>query len=279
MSAQFTFRRSLRVILYMGLADVALKYRGAIGGYFWSLGKIALRFVVIFGVFGRYVAEAIPLYPLYLFLGLIVWEYCTETISGCIAVVFQKKDLIQRVPMPRILLPLAMSWSNMLIFFSHLCIFCLLLFISSAPLSWGILYIGVVTVHIFLLCTGIGLLLSAFAVQYRDVPHIWQVFQQILFWLTPIFYPYRKQGVLFDEVVALPHRLKDISLEVLIDLIIRFQPFALLLHNVRRSLLYAREVGIPSVSHTIGLTCIVLGVFFIGAYVFSRRSRFFVEQY
>ena len=92
-------------------------------GYAWSLIGPFVKFLVILYVFGPYVRASVPFYPLYLFLGIIIWEHFSITTSHCISMLFEKQSMIQRHKFPHILLILATGWTNIIIFMTHVVIF------------------------------------------------------------------------------------------------------------------------------------------------------------
>ena len=73
-SASFGWTHSLRIVVEMGWSDFFLKYRGSVLGFLWSLAFPITRFLVILHIF-RPFTKGIEFYPLYLFLGIVVWEY------------------------------------------------------------------------------------------------------------------------------------------------------------------------------------------------------------
>src|SRR3989338_11677150 len=107
MPSRFTWRHSLKVIFVMGWSDFVLKSRGSFFGYLWSLMGPLVKFLVILYVFGPYVSPEIPAYPLYLFLGVILWEHFVTTKAACIHALTEKAGIIQKLQFPRILLMLS----------------------------------------------------------------------------------------------------------------------------------------------------------------------------
>lgn len=262
-----------RIVWTMGWSDFRLKYRQSVRGYLWSFGKILLRFLVILHVAGPFVQESIAYYPLYLFLGLIVWEFFVLSISECLAALRRRRDIVQSIPVPSILYVLAAMQTTIIIFCTHLAIFYILLLAFGPPISWGILYAPLVFLQMIVLFLGVGLLLSAYVLEYHDIQQLWVMVHQMFFWLTPIFYPYATQGS-FDNDVMNP-----VSLSVLWDLVMRFQPLAILLHDMRRAVLFTNDIGIPTFFHAAILTIICSSVFVIGVYIFQKRSPLFPHQY
>ncbi len=275
---RFGWRQTLRVVLAMGWSDFTLKYRGSALGYLWSLLFPLTKFVVILHVFRPFVAGSIPSYPLYLFLGIILWEHFSLTTTACMSVLVEKASLVQKVSFPRIVLMYGVGWLHVIILATYLAIFFLFGAWAGMPVGWSALYVLVTMVQATLLGLGVGMFLSSFSLKFRDVPHLWTVSLQVLFWLTPIAYPHDISGPVGNAVAQFVKNFEP-SVWSVLDAVIRFQPLSLLLYDVRRAVLYVGELGLPSLEHTIVTTAICGALFLLGAVVFLRRSAYFVQEY
>jgi ABC-2 type transport system permease protein len=275
----FSFLQSFRVVLAQGWADFLLKYRGSFLGYLWSFIVPLVKFLVILHVFGRYTQE-IQLYPLYLFLGIILWEHFSLLTSACIQLPQDKALIIKKVAFPRALLVLSTGWMHMIILATYCIIFFAfsLYFTGSIPLS-AVLYLPIVMLQSSLIALGVGMILGSYALKFRDIQHLWGVLLTILFWLTPIMYQFRPDAPLLADAKAIFTSSLSLSLWNIFDLFIRFQPLSILIHDAQRSMLYPETLGIPSAVHIIGFTLICALIFSIGLWIFQRRSPYFIQEY
>lgn len=277
--ASFGWQQIARLVFSLGWSDFVLKYRGSFLGYLWSfLGPLA-RFFVIFYVFSPFVGSNIPHYPLYLFLGVILWEYFSGTTITCLQIPFEKSDLIHHVRFPRVILLLVACWSRFLIFLTHFLIFVLFALSFGVSPSLHHVYIVVVLLQMSLFSIGVGALLSSFVLRYRDIAHLWEVFLQILFWLTPIMYRYDLKEPFLTAFLQLPQKLSPPSFNSLLDAFVHFQPLSIMLSDARRALLYGESIGVPSWEHAAGLTAVSILCCIVGVCLFRHRSRFFLEEY
>lgn len=249
---------ALRLVFTLGWSDFLLKYRGSFLGYLWSFAYPLAYFLVLLHVFRPFVTDDIPYYPYYLFLGIIVWEHFAVTTSSCISMLFEKMGMIQKIVFPREWLIFAVGWTTLLIFFTRLIIFFVIAWIGGIPLVvQGVLYLPLLLLAMVLLSLGCGMLLSAFALRYRDISHLWALLLQVIFWLTPIAYATRGNG--------------------LFDTFIRFQPLSLVVSAARRSLFEAGNM--PSLIHMAGLLSVCVGIFVVGLCMFRWRSVYFVQEF
>ncbi|MDO8649568.1 MAG: ABC transporter permease [Candidatus Peregrinibacteria bacterium] len=269
----------LRVVCAIGWADFVLKYRGSVLGYLWSFIAPLMKFLVILFVFQPLVGPAIPQYPLYLFLGLIVWEHFASTTYGCITMLIDKAPIIQKVVFPRVLLIFAVGWTNAIIFLTHVLIFLLFGFLLGVPPSSSLLYFLILLPQMTLLALGVGMALSAYFLKYQDIRHLWEIALQVLFWLTPVAYQYVVQGTVIHELANLFRESLSLSLWGFFQIFVRFQPLSILIHDARRTFLYAQTEGIPSPHHVLGTSAVCALIFLLGFLIFRKRSPYFVEEY
>lgn len=262
----------------LGWSDFKLKYRASILGYFWSLVNPLVKFIVILFIFGPYVSPSVPQYPLYLFLGIIIWEHFATTTTACMNMLFEKSQIIRHLPFPRILLILSVGWTNLIIFTTHGFIFLLFAWSRGAALSFSTLYLVVIAIQMTLLALGVGMLLASYALRYRDLSHLWTVMVQILFWLTPVMYPYTSEVPVLTRLGLLFRGEGSPSPMTLIRFCIEAQPLSIIINDARRATLYAVH-SMPTLAHIIGVTLVCCAIFFAGVALFRRRSPFFPQEY
>jgi ABC-type polysaccharide/polyol phosphate export permease len=271
-----SWRQKLRIVLALGWSDFVLKYRGSVLGYFWSFAAPFVQFIVILTVFRPVVGNTIPHYALYLFLGLILWEFFLLTTSACIAVPLQKMALMQKVSLPRTIFIYSVGWTHLVIFLTRFVLFVLFALLSGVLPTVGWWALPLLLLQMTLLSLGVGMLLGAYALQYRDIAHLWGVTLQILFWLTPIVYDASRSGSLTQEFLHLIHA-SSFSLSSIIHTFITFQPLSIFIFDARRLLLPGSIL--PSPLHLLLFTLLCAVFYFCGLLVFRRQSRYFLQQY
>lgn len=174
----------------IAITDFKLKYQGSVLGYLWSLVKPLMLFTVLYFVFTQVfnVSSAIPFYPVYLLLGIVVWNFFSETTVMCLFAIVGKGDLIRKVWFPRAALIISNSATVFMTFLGNLLVVIIFMVINQVPITARILLVPLVFVELYILVLGASLLLSALYVKFRDIAHIWEVFLQAFFYATPILY-------------------------------------------------------------------------------------------
>lgn len=175
----------------LALTYFKLKYQGSVLGYFWSLVKPLMLFLVLLFVFTKVfkLGGSIAHYPVYLLLGIVIWGFFSEITAISLGAIVENGDLIRKVYFPRIVLVIARSVTSLMVFVLNLLVVLVFMFFEKImPGFSSILVLGLI-LELFILATGIGLILSSLFVRYRDVAHIWEVVLTAAFYATPILYP------------------------------------------------------------------------------------------
>jgi ABC-2 type transport system permease protein len=160
-------------------------------GYVWSLLRPLFMFAILYVIFGVVLkAKAnIPYYPVYLLLGIVLWNYFAEITSSSVAAIVGKGDLLRKINFPKyviILANIAAAFINLLLNFIVIAI---LMIYKDVPVTWHALIIIPLIIELTILAMGLAFFLSALYVRFRDVTYIWEVVMQAGFYATPILYP------------------------------------------------------------------------------------------
>jgi ABC-2 type transport system permease protein len=185
-----SLRRFVELTMTLARTEFKLRYFGSVLGYFWSLIRPLLFFGVIYLFFTQIVkvGKGIPNYGLYLLTGIVFWTYFTEATNNSVTCLVAREPLLRKVRFPRMAVPLSVSLTaafNLGVNFIPVLVFALASGVEPA-LSW--LELIPIALGFIMLATGVGMLLSALYVRYRDVQPIWEVCSQILFYASPIMY-------------------------------------------------------------------------------------------
>jgi ABC-2 type transport system permease protein len=171
--------------------DFKLRYQGSVLGYAWSLLKPLLLFVILYIVFVYFlrIGKDVPHYPVYLLLGIVLWNFFSEMTSQSLGSIVGRGDLIRKIKIPRWIIVFSSSLSALINLCLNLIVVGLFMAINQVPLSATILLLPLNVVEIYLFALGVSLFLAAAYVKFRDVSYIWEVVLQAGFYATPIIYP------------------------------------------------------------------------------------------
>ena len=173
------------------LTDFKLKYQGSVFGYLWSLVKPLAYFGVLYIIFAKFfkLGTAIPNYPVYLLIGVVVFGFWSEATSIAMNSIASKGDLIRKVYFPRSVLVIASTLTSLIVFALNFFIVLVFALASGIDLGSRVLLIPLLIIELYMFVLGVSFYLGSLFVRFKDVGHIWEVFNQVLFYATPIVYP------------------------------------------------------------------------------------------
>lgn len=234
--------------------DFKTKYKRSVLGMFWSLLNPLLTMFVQYFVFSTIFKSDIPNYPAYLLIGIVTFNFFTEASGMALSSIVGNASLITKVYMPKYIYPLTRVMSSVVN-----------LGISLIPLVLVSLVTGVqfkksAILSLFFFCCviifslGVGLLLSAAMVFFRDTQFLWGVLSMIWMYMTPIFYP---ESILPEDF----------------RFILRVNPMYHFLKDIRLCILNGIS---PEPSVYVQCMLMALGALLIGALVFRKSQDRFV---
>lgn len=191
-------KRYIDFLLAMTEKEIKTRYRFSLLGFFWIILKPLVQMMVMGMVFQFFIPVKVNNYFLFLFVGLLPWEFFSTTVSKNTPIIVQERMLIEKANFPREVIVLSTVLSN---FFHFLVAFSLLLLALTADkIMEGYTLVNIIIylarmlfslplcVWLAFITSGFSLLFSALNVRYRDVNFIIQVIMPLWFYCTPIVY-------------------------------------------------------------------------------------------
>jgi ABC-2 type transport system permease protein len=171
--------------------DFKLRYQGSVLGYAWSLLRPLLLFAILYVVFVRFLRFGgdVPHFPIYLLLGIVLWQFFADMTTQSLGSIVGRGDLIRKIRIPRWIIVFSSSLMALINLFLNLIVVVIFMMLSQIDIKTSILWLPFILLEIYLFALGVSLLLSAAFVKYRDINYIWEVVIQAGFYLTPILYP------------------------------------------------------------------------------------------
>lgn len=179
------------ILREMVRTDFKVRYQNSALGYLWSLLKPLFLFAIMYIVFTFIIplGGAVEHYPVYLLIGIVLWNFFTEaTTMGTLSVV-SRGDLIRKIRIPRYLLVITSSLSALINLSLSLTVVIIFALISGIAPSISWLLLIPLIAELFIFALGVSFLLSSLYVRFRDISYIWEIFIQAGFYATPIVYP------------------------------------------------------------------------------------------
>lgn len=186
------FSRKNRILLReLVVTDFKLRYQGSVLGYAWSLLKPLFLFAILYLVFDKFLklGKDVQHYPVYLLLGVILWNFFVEaTVIGLHSIV-SRGDLIRKINFPKYIIVISGTISSLINLLINLIIVAIFILINGVQMTWMVFLIIPLVLELYIFALAIAFFLSAVNVKLRDVGYLWEIFLQAAFYATPILYP------------------------------------------------------------------------------------------
>ncbi|MBQ4492243.1 MAG: ABC transporter permease [Deltaproteobacteria bacterium] len=177
--------------------NLAARYRGSALGAVWSLVYPLMMLSVYTFVFSVVFKTRWGLNPdggsgsfaVIMFCGMAVYNIFSESINTCSSLIPANSNLVKKVIFPLELLPLASVVSTVVLGLVWFVLLLLGVLLIQHQLFWTMLLLPATLVPLTLFTLGISYFVASLGVYLRDLPYLVGVVTQILFFMTPIFYP------------------------------------------------------------------------------------------
>jgi lipopolysaccharide transport system permease protein len=185
--------RYRELLYFLTWRDVKVRYKQTALGAAWAILQPVMNMVVFTVFFGRLAklgdkTGGIP-YPIYVYTGLLAWTFFANSISKCGSSLVNSANLITKVYFPRLIIPLSAVGAGLVdLAISTVVLLGLMVYYGTA-ISWHLALMPLFLAGAILAATGVGMLLSALSVAYRDFFYIVPFMVQVWMYLTPVIYP------------------------------------------------------------------------------------------
>ncbi len=177
---------------YLTWRDVKVRYKQTAIGVLWALLVpviTMLIFTVLFGYFAKIDSNGVP-YPAFVFLGVLFWNFFSQSVTNASNSLVVSQDIIKKIYFPKVLLPAAALAVSAIDFFMGVIVLIgLMVYYHYIPGFLEVLALLGFVAMTYLTSLGIGTLLAAVNVKYRDVRYVVTFALQLLLFLTPVIYP------------------------------------------------------------------------------------------
>lgn len=169
--------------------DFKLRYRRSVLGVIWSVLNPLLMMMIMSFVFSYFLrGSSVANYPLYLIVGNITFSLMSDATNGGLNSIIGASSLLKKVKIDRWVFPVQKVFSATVNFaFSLIAVAIVMLFFRIAP-TYHMVWMLYALVTLMIFCVGIGMLIGALAVFFRDMIHLWSVLLTAWTYLTPIFW-------------------------------------------------------------------------------------------
>ena len=168
--------------------DFKAKYKRTILGMVWSVLSPLMMLLVMSTIFVHFFGRNTPHYIIYLFSGLIIFNYYTEATNDGMNSLMSNANIFSKINVPKYLFLFSKNVSSFINFCIILLIYFAFIYFDNIEITWEFLFLLYPIVCLVFINLGIGLILSALFIFFRDIQYLYRVFTQVVMYGSAIFY-------------------------------------------------------------------------------------------
>lgn len=168
--------------------ELKVRYKVTKLGFYWMLLNPILQMLIIVVVFQFVFSNKIDNYPVFVFIGIIIWNYFSTSVSKNVSIVTSERFLFQKSNFPRdtiVFSTVVVNVVNLLVSFLLILGYLLV----SGYIDYKNLFLFPVALfNLIFVTSGLSLLLAALNVKHRDVEFMFSAILPLWFYATPVIY-------------------------------------------------------------------------------------------
>lgn len=248
-----SIRETIRISLSFATANFKLRNENSFFGILWYLLEPLLFLIILLFIRDATLNNNIEYYPVYLFIGLISYNFFMHATSMSTNIIQVKSKLIKNMNFKKEAIVISSTLQFILSHIFELIILIGLLFYFKIPFQ-NIFFYPITFLPILTFTLGLSFILSTIGVFISDLKNVWEVFCRILWFATPIFYSINGKGMIA--------KINDLN------------PLSKFLNMSRELIIYGR-IDFKNWSILLTLSLIV---FIIGILIFKKYKIKFAEK-
>ncbi len=206
----------------------------------WILEPLCFMLVYAW-IFGVVFQAEEANFPVFIFIGLTVWDFFNRTIKVSVKLVRNNKAIVSKVYIPKYVLLLTKVWVNSFKMVISLGIVVGMILFYRVEITWNVLFIFPILMILMIISFGIGTFLMHFGVFLDDLSNVVSIGLKIMFYMTGIFYNVSAR-------VPAPYG----------EILLKINPIAFLLESTRKVLLYGQTPEIGWLCFWAAVGCMIL---------------------
>ena len=179
------------LLYFLVLRDIKVKYAQSVIGIGWAVIQpvfFMLVFTVGFGSLAKIGSDGAP-YAIFSFTALVPWTYFSTALMDTTSSLVVNTAMLTKVYFPRLVIPLTSTISKLVDFFiAMVLLFGLMVWFRTMPTAWA-LTLPLLVLLMMLTAAGLGMWLTALAIQYRDIKYAMTFVVQLMMYASPVAYP------------------------------------------------------------------------------------------
>ncbi|HTQ41043.1 MAG TPA: ABC transporter permease [Pirellulales bacterium] len=184
--------RYRELLYFLVWRDVKVRYKQTVLGALWAIIQPVMSMVVFSTFFGRFGGMSknvdVP-YPIFVFSGLLLWQFFSSSVTQAGGSLVSASTLLTKVYFPRLFYPLSNIGSGLVDLFVASSVLIVLMVKYGVAFTSGLAMLPLFVLGTAILALGVGSLLAALSVVYRDFRYVIPFIVQLWMFASPVAYP------------------------------------------------------------------------------------------
>ena len=168
--------------------DFKKKYKRTVLGIAWSVLAPLMQLLVMALVFTQFFGRNTPHYVIYIFCGNLLFSFFSDATKGGMATIMGNAGIFSKNNVPKYLFLFSRNVQAVINFAIILVVFFIFVALDGLPFTWKFILLIYPIVGLLFFNLGVGMILSAFFVFFRDTQYLYDIFIQLLLYMSAIFY-------------------------------------------------------------------------------------------
>ena len=246
-------KRSL--IFYFSIMNVKLRYKGTNLGFFWNVLEPLFTFLVLYIVFTN-IRDRPDDFGIYLLTGIMFYHVFTRGSFTGLGSLRKNRHIITSFNVQKEFFSAVAIGSIVLTTLVEMSVFLVVLLSFNFIPSWTIIFFPLLIIMMLVLVLGLTYFLSILNIYFKDIQPIWGIFIHVVFFISPIFwYVNNVDGILLD--------------------IMKINPVGQIIELSHQIVVYGQ---VPPLNEWLYTTGIILGILFVGYFIFKKYENKVAEE-
>lgn len=162
-------------------------YRNSWLGVLWTVLNPLLNMLVMAFVFSSFFGRGVD-YPTYILSGYLTFNFMRGSTSQCLSSIVENRGLINKVKISNYLFPAADVLTDLVSYGFSFAALLIVILVRGNAIRLTTLFVPVYLISLIMFSLGLGLLLSAMYVFFRDIKHLYGIFCTLWMYMTPLFW-------------------------------------------------------------------------------------------
>ena len=217
-------------IFYATKSELKSEVANAYLDWVWWLLEPFFTMIVYSVVFGYILGSEEPHFPVFLYIGIVMWNFFSRNINSSVTIVRANANIVKKIYVPKFILLIVKMLVNGYKMLLSFVVVLVMMVVFRIPIDLHFLYVIPILLLLFVFTFGCGTILMHFGVYLDDLSYIISIMMTFLMYFTGIFYSIKNKIPQFA------------------DILLNCNPLALFIDGMRNAMIYMSNPNLISIA-------------------------------